>query len=675
MQNDDLLEPVKAYESKYRDLHKKNTEDYFDDLAKKAKVNIAENRDTVKKYKKKLIEIDKIEKKLSGKKVLRMVIIVMMFVITIALGYMSYLSLGKKGLPTYVGILGIVGIVLVLITGILIIVKKINKQIQKLADILSKLQKEAQELLNMAWDQMSVLNSLYDWGIPGSIITKTTPIIQMDKIFDPKKFEYLNAKYGLEENLDVTDSTCFVQSGSILGNPFLISKNFIQEWYQKLYTGSITIHWTTVERTKDGSRTVHHSQVLTASISKPAPKYRHVTKLIYGNDAAPNLSFTREPSNASNLDEDDLEKKIKKGSKKLEKKARKAIMNNTNYTKLGNDEFEVLFGANDRDNEMEFRLLYTVLAQRNIVKLLKNPVPYGDDFFQQKKKCLNYIWSRHSQSFNYYAKPTMFVNYDFDAARKFFIDYNVEYFRSFFYDMAPLLSIPLYQQHKPKEYIYKNNYPSNVTAYEHEAMANSFDINLLKSRLASTPSILKTSFVEKNGIADKVKITAHAFNAQKRVTYIQKFGGDGRYHSVPVYWVEYVPVSQDSYMAIEPKESSRFEFNSLKKNETFNNMMNKIARPNGFVFERGLFATLLLSNAILEDFEAVNSVYVGNVIKPTEDVLHMVAKLAMDVLEEVNKNEELEKAFDNDDSEGVLSDESLEAVEVEASEEDKKQDE
>ena len=128
-------------------------------------------------------------------------------------------------------------------------------------------------------------------------------------------------------------------------------------------------------------------------------------------------------------------------------------------------------------------------------------------------------------------------------------------------------------------------------------------------------------------------------------------------------------------MAIEPKESSRFEFNSLKKNETFNNMMNKIARPNGFVFERGLFATLLLSNAILEDFEAVNSVYVGNVIKPTEDVLQKVMKLAMDVLEEVNKNEELEKAFDNDDSEGVLSDESLEAVEVEASEEDKKQDE
>ena len=268
----------------------------------------------------------------------------------------------------------------------------------------------------------------------------------------------MHDKYNLSSNDEQNVSTYFCQSGSILGNPFLLCKDYKQDMSNKEYTGTLTIHWTTRVKTKEGYRTEHHSQTLVATIYKPAPVYSYQTYLIYGNDAAPKLEFSRLPSNASGKSEREIDKIVKNRVKDLDKLAKNAVNDGKNYTRFGNDEFEALFGGENRNNEVEYRLLFTPLAQKNLLELIKDPEPYGDDFIFQKDRQLNYIMSRHSQGTDYYSNPANFIDFDYERAKEKFINYNKEYFKALYYDFAPLISIPLYQQHKSFEYIYDKEY-------------------------------------------------------------------------------------------------------------------------------------------------------------------------------------------------------------------------
>ena len=66
------------------------------------------------------------------------------------------------------------------------------------------------------------------------------------------------------------------------------------------------------------------------------------------------------------------------------------------------------------------------------------------------------------------------MHYNYDFARNNFIQYCDNYFQSFYFDLAPLLAIPLYQQHMSFEEILKYD-RSNVTGFETEMMANRYD--------------------------------------------------------------------------------------------------------------------------------------------------------------------------------------------------------
>ena len=50
----DLLEPLKVYNNIYIDKFKQASEDYFDDLVVKSKIDIEAKRKTIKDYKNKL---------------------------------------------------------------------------------------------------------------------------------------------------------------------------------------------------------------------------------------------------------------------------------------------------------------------------------------------------------------------------------------------------------------------------------------------------------------------------------------------------------------------------------------------------------------------------------------------------------------------------------------------
>ena len=666
--SDALTEPLDGYNKVYRDTHLKHTEELFDSLAKKSRVDVAANKKTVTEYRHKLSEIEKIKNSISKSKALRAFLIVLCVILGIV-GLALLISAIGGTLPLWAGIFGIVVAVGLIVLFIILIIKSINPKIKKNEELRQELQAEADKLLNEAWAQMAPLNALYDWDIPQSLVTKTVPVIEMDNNFDEERFTYLREKYGFRTNSDSTRSTQFCQSGAILGNPFLILKDLKQSWKQELYSGSIVIHWTTRQRTKEGTKTVHHSQVLVATIRKPKPVYNLDTYLVYGNEAAPNLIFSRTPSGVSGLSDKKIEKTVASKAKKLDKKARKAVSSGDNYTRLGNDEFEALFGGTDRNNEVEYRMLFTPLAQKSLLKLIKTPQPYGDDFSIQKIKKLNYLRSKHAQGFDYEVDPVNFINYDFEAAKKNFIEINTTYFKSLYFDLAPLMSIPLYQQQKTREFIYNMPYKSNVSCYEHESIANSFKKELLKPQGAATPSILKTELVKKEGNADSVMITANAFRGERRISYIPRLGGDGRMHVVPVVWIEYFPIERQTLMAVQKRQSSRLDININSAKPEFKDMLKSYSDRGAWLYERGVFAMLTAKPLTAEAVRGMNSPHVEALDEAAVAAAEADAEELAFIIREETARHDRTNAPDTD-MDSLLKDESAETKEVEVKEDE-----
>ena len=165
------------------------------------------------------------------------------------------------------------------------------------------------------------------------------------------------------------------------------------------------------------------------------------------------------------LNEKELRKKVKSGEKDLKKMARKATKEGGTFQEMANSEFEVLFGAQDRDNEVQFRLMFTPLAQRNTVALVTNKIGYGDDFYFNKHRRFNVITSEHAQNWNMLTSPNVYYSYDVDTAKLNFINFNTNYFKSIFFDFAPLFSVPTYLEEPCASLAPVEDYDCNYTCY------------------------------------------------------------------------------------------------------------------------------------------------------------------------------------------------------------------
>lgn len=561
---DGLLEPVKYYDDVLKEQFYQGAEKYFDELVKKSGIKEEENIETAKKYRAKKEEADQAADRLGKLKGWRIALIVISIVAAIVGVIMLFTSEGRAAMIT----IGVILLVLA-VAAVVLIFTLLKKKIAEASGVNDKLQAAAQEILNVCESQMAALNALFDSSMTPELIQKAVPILKIDENFDVRRFDYMHGKYGFSDNTDETESTVDLMSGEIVGNPFIIEKRLKMTMGMETYHGSRVITYTEHYTDSDGkSHTRTVTQTLHASVTKPKPFYHTSTVLVYGNDAAPKLCFSRKPKHSENLTDKQIEKTVKKGSKQLEKKALKDATDNdpsTNYTKMGNDEFEVLFDATDRNDEIEFRLLFTVLAQRNMLTLMRSKSGYGDDFYFKKRKCLNYIKCEHAQSFAFDTSPENYRAYDVNIARKNFVSFNQNYFKNLYFQFAPALSIPLYQQQKPREYIYKNVFYRNITSYEAEHLANRIGAKYFAHTATATSTILKTELMTKSGKSDKVSVTANSFRSERRCDNVPVFGGDGRTHMVPVYWDEYIPVRKLSVMDMKELDFSNREFPNNEK--------------------------------------------------------------------------------------------------------------
>ena len=563
MQANDLLEPELLYKRELKDKHHQSVVDLFDELTKKSGVNVEANQELCSRIYAKQRESQRLRQKLEKTGGLRG-----LFIFLIVLG--AILSI--VSIPLFMYQLILAGILFLLfgigtvVGGILLLVKVYKPKARAIEIELDKVNKEVEKMISEAYAQMQPLVCLFDEEMPAQLFHKTAPLVEMDRIFDTKKLEFLIEKYGYKDKDKENVSKIGIQSGSILGNPFAFFKELEMNMLPHVYEGTLVISWTTTVPTKDGFRTVHHTQTLRATVTKPKPNYSLDTYLMYANEAAPNLTFSRRPSNINTMDDKEIEKYVRKHEKDLYKLAEKEMGKGGTYTPVGNSEFELFFGGLNRNNEVEYRLLFTPLAQKSMLSLLKSKEGYGDDFNLVKSHMINLLNSIHSTGDAIFVDVTRFYDFDYEKIKEKFIDYNDYYFKAIFFDLAPLLCIPLYQQHKAHEYIYKGTIKSNFTSYEHEVMVNRHDISSLVDPESDTQAILKTNVISNKDGIDTLQVVAHSFKSVKHVEIVPKLGGDGRMHGVPVTWYEYIPLEKESTIAMTSIGGDRVKFNKIGNN-------------------------------------------------------------------------------------------------------------
>ena len=544
----DIYDPLLEYVRVFHDRFKEVAEKTFAELAKEAQVDVDANRETCRQLYSTQKKADKVSSKIR-RWTLWCVFLWLCVAGGIGYGYYQY----TQNLLTSEIALAIIAAVVVVL---LYLFFRVHPHLSALKKERSKLEDSVARLKKEAWAQMASLNSLYDWDVLTRMMSKTVPRIEFDPYFTTQRLADLKQVYNWDDSFNAERSVLYSHSGLINGNPFVICRTRKMEWGEKTYSGTKTIHWTTRERGSDGKyHTVPHTQVLVAYVTAPYPGYYEKTRLIYGNTAAPDLIFNRKQSGLADK-EGSLSYKWKRWV--LRKKARD--LSDSDFAMMSNEEFEVAFNTSDRNNNQQFALLFTPLAQESMMRLLKDHTSgYGDDFDFLKHKMINTIVSQHMQEMELDMNPKQYHNFDYDKAQKDFYTINANYFRAIYFSLAPLLCVPMYQQIRPQEDIYGRDMQRESAFWEHEALANFWGQDHFKHPQCVTQCILKTEQSKGADNSSTIKVSAYGYRSEQRVTYVSKWGGDGRNHQVPVQWDEYLPVTGTGY--IDMKEDNFVDAN------------------------------------------------------------------------------------------------------------------
>ncbi len=502
-----IYSPLTDYESRLRQLHLDKTTAFFDDLVKRSGIDIEENRKTVKKHD----ELRENLKKLNRKR-----------------NWMRFFR------------------VLMCITVILIpiVIWKMTPKIRALKTEIDDADKLADELFALAQRQMIPLNRLFTDRDGLDLIEQVMPLAKFDGKLSVEQELDMRVNFDFDENF-IDESTLDVLAGRYNGNPFLFENRFIHRMGTETYHGTKTIRWTESYVDSEGNRrTRSRSETLHAYLTKPKPFYHTRVVLVYGAQGGPELRFSREATYINQRSDKAVERHIKKGEKKLKRKTDKAIKSNDDFMSMSNSEFEVLFNALNRTDEVQFRTLFTPLAQNNMVDLILSDSGYGDDFAFVKNLRMNKIVSNHSQGRQMIIRPDSYISHSYDIIRNNFINGNAEFFKAVYFDFAPILAIPMYQERPVHSLKPIPDYTQMYSVRESEALANIVDKRYFVHPDTKTDAIIKTECVASSGNTDEVNVTAYSYDSIPRVDYVSVYGGDGRYHDVPVHWDEYIPLEQ-----------------------------------------------------------------------------------------------------------------------------------
>ena len=515
-----IYNPLQEFESKYKNAHAEHTNQFFEKLVQQSGVDIEQNRGTVKRYNAYREQLSKLTKKCNWLRFFRVLMCISILLIPV-------------------------------------VILKMTPQIRALKAEIEDADQRAAELLAQAYKQMQPLNNSFTDRDALNIIEATIPLISFDKCFSVKQEADMKINYDFCEYNDNEQSTVDVLAGHYNENPFLFENKLIHTMGRETYHGHKTIYWEETYYDSDGKQqTRSRSQTLHATVTKPKPFYNTQVILNYCSQGGPDLSFSRDASYLDKKSEKEIERLIKRGEKKLKKKTDRAISQDSDFMSMSNSDFEVLFDALDRTNEVQFRTLFTPLAQTNMVELIRSQIGYGDDFNFIKTKRTNRILSHHSQGRVINLLPSPYGSYSFDVIKENFTSRNAEFFKAVYFDFAPLWAVPIYQERPVHSLKPIPDYSQLYSLKECEALANAVDYKYVVHPDSKTQAILKSSFVCSKDNVDETCITAYSYDIEKRVDFVSVYGDDGYYHDVPVEWDDYLPLEAENHFYITTSEAA-----------------------------------------------------------------------------------------------------------------------
>ncbi len=501
-----IYNPLEEYEKKLKPLHFENTKKLFEKLTKESGVDVDANKETVKQYNIYTERLSDVKKKLRWRKFFRVLMWISVLLIPVA-------------------------------------ILKLNPQIKELKDEVNFADQKASEFLTLANEQMKPLIALFKEWDSITLIEETMPLLKFMPQFTVEQESNMKINYDFHSDTDVEQSTLDVLSGEYNENPFVFENRLVHRMGTETYYGYKTISWTETYRDSDGKmQTRRRTERLQASVTKPKPFYHTEVVLNYGAQAAPDLCFFRDATNLHNKSEKAIERYIKRGEKRLDRKASRALKKGDDFTSMANSDFEVLFDALDRTDEVQFRTLFTPLAQTNMVDLILSKTGYGDDFNFMKTKRMNTISSVHSQNRNLVLPTYSFTSHSFEIIEQNFLLQNAEYFKAIYFDLAPVLAIPAYQERPVHSLKPIPDYSQLYSLKESETLANLVNEKDIVHPDTKTEAILKSSYISTENGVDKTTVTAYSYDIEKRVDIVSVRGGDGHWHNVSVPWDEYIPL-------------------------------------------------------------------------------------------------------------------------------------
>lgn len=580
-----LLEPLKYYKTEVAKNFLDKLTDNFENLLRKSGIDIEANKKSVSDYN----EISKVkvknEKKIKwAERFYILFFYIFIFLIIYEIGIIRTIKnlydLNKNIQDPILRalLIGIGAVVLGILNFKYIRGKKkqLNKSIKEIETELVLKKEEC-------YSQVNPLLSLFESNTANKIVTEIIPTLVLDKNFKIERYADLVENFEMPTKLQNNFSTKDIISGEILGNPFIIIKSLCNRVIDQKYTGSLTVSWEETYRDSNGERKTRTvSQTLHASIIKPKQIFEDKIDLIYGNDAAEHLHFSREPKFIHEFSEKKLAKYVKKSEKELKKKTENAIKTGQTFLEMGNSEFDVLFGALNRDNEVEFRVLFTPIAQRNILEVLKDK-DFGDDFAFRKINKLNNVSNQNDWILN--IDKSYYEDFSYEIIKEKYYDINKRYLNNFYRLFLPILAIPVYHQHKAQKYIYQEKYNYNYNPYTSEAAANLLGAELFSHEESNTPSILKTKTLRVEGDADLIEVISQSYKAVERTEYVPMRAGDGRVYNVPVNWIDYVPLAAKGRMELKKLDIEENEFEKSLDQEFYKSTENK-----RYIYKNNIFA-------------------------------------------------------------------------------------
>ena len=519
--NSVIYNPQTEYDSVFKNAHREKTEAYFEALVRKSGVNADENRETVRRYNELTANLARLRRKFNFFRFLRVVLCITVLLIPL-------------------------------------VIWKLTPAIRQMRSEIESADKQTEALLRQAEEQMGPLNALFRDEDSLKLVEDTVPLLSFLPHFSEEQHTDMRENYDFADTDTEEQSSLALLSGRYNENPFLFESRVVHTMGTETYHGYKTIHWTETYRDSKGNlRTRTRTETLHATVTKPKPFYSTEIVLHYGAQGAPDLSFSRDATFLDDKSDRALERYVKRGERKLKRKTDKAIRGDGDFMSMSNTDFEVIFHALDRTNEVQFRTLFTPLAQTNMVELLLSDSGFGDDFRFVKQNRMNRIISTHSRGRSLTVPKEAYVSYDFDAVKENFLTKNETFFKAVYFDFAPLWAIPMYQErpvHSLKEI---PDSPQLFSAREGEVLANAANPQCFVHAATQTQAILKTAFEHSENGADTFSVTAHTYSITPRVDVVSVWGGDGRLHNVSVPWDEYGPLTKETRFSVARIEDAR----------------------------------------------------------------------------------------------------------------------